>query len=132
MTFTEVCRAEVANFVHSRGRGGSREFWHHRLGHLNVMNVFALQSMLKGMNLRKISCPTSTLVCEICMEGKQYAVKWDNDVERQTTTSLEIVYSSISDPTRNVSVGGAINLLLLLMIFKEDVGSHDEIQRRTV
>ena len=75
MTFTEVYKTNVANFMRSRVGGSPVELWHCRLGHLNVRSIYALQSIVKGMNLGKTSPPTFTLVCEVYMESKQYVAK---------------------------------------------------------
>lgn len=76
------CRADVANFVHSCTGGNSVGLWHRCLKKVNVRNVYPFQSIVRGMILSKTSHPTSTLVCEICMENKQYAAKWSNDAVR--------------------------------------------------
>ena len=81
MTFIEVCGTDVANFMRSCVGGGRVELWYRRLGHLNVRSVYALQSMVRGMNLGKTFCPTSTLVWEACTEDKQYAAKLSNDAD---------------------------------------------------
>ena len=70
MTFTEVCEADAANFVCSRAGGGLMEPWHRRLGHLDLMSIYALQSMVRIMTLGKTSHHISTLVCKACMKGK--------------------------------------------------------------
>ena len=107
MCFKEVCGANSGDFVHLRGEGDSVEVWHHRLGHLDVRSIYALQSMVKGINLGKTSHPTTTLVCEACTEGKQYAAKWGNNEERLATKPLEIVHSGVCGPMRTTSIGGA-------------------------
>ena len=66
MTFSEACGVDVANFVCSHVGGGLVELWHCRLGYLNVRSVYALQNMVRNMNLGKTSHPTFTLVCEVC------------------------------------------------------------------
>ena len=75
MTFQEICGADSADCVHSHARGNSIELWYHRLGHLDVRSVYALQSMVKGTNVGKTSRPITILVCEAYTEGKQYAAK---------------------------------------------------------
>jgi hypothetical protein len=75
MTFKEVLGAHSADVEHSSVGGDSVELWHHRLGHLDVRSIHALQMMVKGINLGKTSPPITTLVCEACTEGKQYAAK---------------------------------------------------------
>lgn len=45
MTFKEVCGADAANFMHSLASSGRIEFWHCRLGHLDVVSVFAFHGM---------------------------------------------------------------------------------------
>lgn len=40
------------------------------------------------------------------MEGKQYAVKLLDDLERQATKPLEIVHLAVYGPMRNMFVGG--------------------------
>lgn len=72
MTFTEVCEVDLSDFGHSRVGGDSVELWHHRLGHLDEKSVYALQSMMKGISLGKISLSITTLVWA-CRKGKQYA-----------------------------------------------------------
>src|ERR1700738_1378054 len=84
-----------------------QELWHHRLGHLDVRNIYALQSMVNGINLGKTSPPVTTLVCEACTEGKQYAAKWGNNEEKLATKPLEIVHSGVCGPMNITSIGGA-------------------------
>ena len=69
------CKADVANFVHSRMGGNPVGLWHCCLKKVNVRNVYAFQSIVRGMILGKTSCPTSILVCKVCLEDKQYATK---------------------------------------------------------
>lgn len=71
-----------------------------------MKSVYALQIMIRGMNLGKTCCLTSTLVCETCTEGLQYAAMLDNDAKRQTIKPLEDVHSGVCGPMRNVSMGG--------------------------
>ena len=111
----------AANFVHSHARGGPVELWHRRLRHLNVRSVFTLQNMVRGMNLGKISHPTSTLVCKACIEGKQFATKWGNDTERVATKPLEIVHSDVCGFIRNMSVGGAKYFVIFVDDFSRKV-----------
>lgn len=66
MSSTKVHSAKATNFIQSLKRNGTRE-----LGHLNVKSVHVLQSLVSGMNLGKIHCPTFSLVCKICIEGQQ-------------------------------------------------------------
>jgi hypothetical protein len=105
MTFTKVCKADVANSMHLRAEGSLEKFWHHRLRHLNLRSVYALQSMVRGMNLGNFSLPTSTLICEACTEGKKYTTKLGNDEDRQVTKSLDIVHSSICGPNKEDAIG---------------------------
>ena len=107
MTFTEVHGAHSANSEHSRAGGDSVELWHHRLGHLDVRSIYALQNMVKGMNVGKTPPPANTLVCEACTECEQYAAKWGNNQEKLATKPLEIVHSGVCGPMRTTSVGGA-------------------------
>jgi hypothetical protein len=85
----------------------SLELWHHRLEHLDVKSIYALQSMVKGINVDKTSPPTTTLVCKACTVGNQYAAKWGNREERLETKLLKIVHSGVFGPMRTTSVGGA-------------------------
>ena len=107
MTFKELHGAHSTNLENSRAGGDSVELWHHRLGHLDVRSIYALQSMVKGINLGKTSPPTTSLVCEACTEGKQYAAKWGNNEEKLATKPLEIVHSGVCGPMRTTSIGGA-------------------------
>jgi hypothetical protein len=70
VTFTKVCEMHVANVAQTSTIDGALELWHRRLGHLNVKGVHALQNMVSGMNLGNMPCPTSSFVCEGCIEGK--------------------------------------------------------------
>lgn len=72
--FVNVHKANMANLVQFPMGDGTLEFWHHRLGHLKMKGVRMLQNMVSGMNLGKISCHSSSLLCESCIEGKQYKV----------------------------------------------------------
>ena len=105
MTFTEVCeRMRPTSCVHVREAVG----WSFgQLQHLDVRNVYAIQSMVRDMNLGKISCPTSRLVCKACTEGRKYAAKLGNDAEKQATKPLEIVHLGVYGPMRNTSADWA-------------------------
>ena len=97
------------------------------------MSIYALQSMVKGMNLVKTSRPTSTVVCKACTEGKQYATKLGNDEEMKVTKPLEIVHSDVCGPMENMYVGMVEYFITFFDdFFEEGVGLHDEIQRRVV
>ena len=70
LTLMKGWRADVANFVHSCMGGNPVGIWHRRLKKVNVRNVYAFQSIVRGMILGKTFRPTSILVCEICIEDK--------------------------------------------------------------
>ena len=59
------------------------------------------------MNLGKFSCPTSSLLCEACIESKQHRTVFPNEGGRQTTKPLKIVYSDGCGPMRFTLMGGA-------------------------
>lgn len=132
MTFTKVCGVDAANFVRSCVGGSPVELWHHWLGHLNVRSVYALQSMVREMNLGKTFPTTSTLVCDACTKGKQYAAKLGNDAERQAIKPLKIMHLDVCGPMKTHPWKGQSILLFLLMFFKYGVGLHDIIQMRVV
>ena len=69
-----------------------------------MKSVYALQNMVKGINLGETSPPVTTLVCKACTEGKQYAAKWGNNEERLVTKSLKIVHSGVCGPMRTTFV----------------------------
>lgn len=77
--------------------------------------------MVRNMNLGKTSRPTSTLVCEVCTEDKQYAAMLGNDAERQTTKPLKIVRLDICGPMKNISVGGTKKFVTLVDDFFKNV-----------
>ena len=79
INFVKVHEAEATNLVQSPTGDGALELWHRCLGHLNVKGVHTLQNMVSGMNLGKFSCPTSSLFCEACIEGKQHRVAFSNE-----------------------------------------------------
>jgi hypothetical protein len=114
MTFKEVCGANLANFVHPRTGSDSVELWHYRLMHLDVRSSYALQSMVKGINLGKTFPLINTFVCNACTEGKQYAAKWGNNGIMPATKSLEIVHSDVCGPMRTMFVGGAKHLVIFV------------------
>ncbi len=72
MTFTNVCEMHVTNLAQNSTIDGALELWHRRLGHLNIKGVHAFQNMVSGLNLGNTPCPTSSIVCEGCIEGKQH------------------------------------------------------------
>ena len=51
--------ADAANLVQSPTRDDALEFWHHRLGHLNMKGAHMLKNIVSGMNIGNFSCPTS-------------------------------------------------------------------------
>ena len=69
-----------------------------------MRSVYALQNMMRDLNLGKTSRPTFILVWEACTEGKQYVVKWGDDAERQAIKSLKIVHSDVCGPMKNTSM----------------------------
>jgi hypothetical protein len=87
-------RSGAINFVHSVAGNNPVKLWHRRLGYLDVRNVYILQSMVKGMDINKIPCPTSTLVYDAYTEDKQYATKWSNNGDMLATKPLKIVHFS--------------------------------------
>jgi transposase InsO family protein len=108
MAFTKVHEgADVVNMAQSSSNEGALELWHRRLGHLNMKSVHALQNMVSGMNLGKLKCPTSSLVCEGCIEGKLHRAAFPSDGGRRATKPLEIVHSDVCGPMRTTSIGGA-------------------------
>lgn len=117
MTFIEVSGADAANFVRSCRGGGLTELWHRRLRQLIARNVYALQSMIKGMKLGKSSHPTFKLVYKTCIGSKQYAVTLFDDLDKQTTKSLEFVHSDICDPMRNMSMERGMCFITFVDVF---------------
>ncbi len=107
MNFMKVHGVDAANLVQSPTGDGGLELWHRRLGHLNEKGVRTLQTMVSGMNLGKISCPTYSLVCEACIQGKQHRAPFPKEGGRRATKPLEIVHSDVCGPMRTTSVGGA-------------------------
>jgi transposase InsO family protein len=63
--------------------------------------------MVSGMNLGNIPCPTSSFVCEGCIEGKQHYKPFPSDGGMRATKPLEIVHSDVCGPMRTTSLGGA-------------------------
>lgn len=70
MSFTKVHGTDVVNLTQSLKKDGACELRHHWLGHLDVKSVYALKSLVNDMNLGKIPCPTSSLICETCIAAK--------------------------------------------------------------
>ncbi len=91
MTFTKVCEMHVANLAQTSTIDGALELWHRRLGHLNIKGVHALQNMVSGMNLGNMPCPTSSFVCEGCIEGKQHCKPFPSDGGMHASKPLEIL-----------------------------------------
>ena len=86
---------------------GVFKLWHRRLDHLNVKDVHTLQNMISGINLGKFSCPTSSLLCEVCIEGNQHRATLLNEGGRRVTKPLEIIHSDVCGPIRTKFMGGA-------------------------
>jgi hypothetical protein len=107
VTFTKVCDVHVANVAQTSTIHGALELWHCCLGHLNVKGVHAFQNMVSGMNLGNMPCPTSSFVCEGCIEGKQHHKPFPSDGGMRATNPLEIVHSDVCGPMRTTSLGGA-------------------------
>lgn len=74
-----IYKGDLANLVQLSTKDGVLELWHRQLGHLNIKSVHALQSIMSGMKIGKIPRPTFLLVCETCMEGKQYRASFLNN-----------------------------------------------------
>jgi hypothetical protein len=107
VTFTKGCEVHVANVAQTSTIDGALELWHCHLSHLNVKGVHALQNMVSGMNLGNMPCPTSSFVCEGCIEGKQHRKPFPNNGGMCATKPLEIVHSDVCGPMRTTSLGGA-------------------------
>jgi transposase InsO family protein len=107
VTFTKVCEMHVANVAQTSTIDGALELWHRRLSHLNVKGVHALQNMVSGMNLGNMPFPTSSFVCEGCIEGKQHRKPFPSDGGMRATKPLKIVHSDVCGPMRTTSLGGA-------------------------
>ena len=89
--------------------------------------------MVRDMTQGKTFCPTSTLVCKPCIEGKQYATKCSNDAERLATKALEVVYSGSCGPKRNMSIGRAMYFVSFIDdVLEESVDLYDDMQIKTV
>lgn len=106
--FMEVYVANAAKFEHSHEGGNPMEIWHRRLSHLNVKSTYALEYMVRGMNLDGSYAPTSTLICKACSEGEQYVMNLGNNAERRATKSLEIVHSGVCGPMKNMHGRGKV------------------------
>jgi hypothetical protein len=107
LTFTKVCEVHVANVPQTSTIDCALQLWHCRLGHLNVKGVHPLQNMVSGMNLGNMPCPTSSFVCEGCIEGKQHHKPFPSGGGMRATKPLEIVHSDVCGPMRTTSLGGA-------------------------
>ena len=105
MEFTTVYAADVANLAQASTNQAALELWHRRLGHLNVASVHALQNLVSGMNLGPR--PSSSLICEGCIEGKQHRATFPSNGGTRATKPLEIVHSDVCGPMRTTSMGGA-------------------------
>jgi len=49
-----------------------QQFWHGRLGHLNMASLKELDAMVDGMNLKEVSLHHN---CEGCIKGKHQSVR---------------------------------------------------------
>ena len=94
INYTMVHEVDAVDLVQLWERDGVLELQHHRLGHLNVKSVRALQSIVNGINPGKILCPTSLLICEECIEYKQHMPIY------LMIELLEIVHSSMYGPCK--------------------------------
>jgi transposase InsO family protein len=121
VTFTKVCEMHVANVAQTSIIDGALELWHRRLGHLNIKGVHALQNMVSGMNLGNMPCPTSSFVCEGCIEGKQHRKPFPSDGGMRATKPLEIVHSDVCGPMRTTSLGGARYFVMYIDDFSRKV-----------
>ena len=105
MDFTKVYAVDATNLAQASTNRGPLELWHRRLGHLNVTSVHALEKMVSGMNLGPR--PSSSLICEGCIEGKQHRAAFPSNEGTRATKALEIVHSDVCGPMRTTSIGGA-------------------------
>lgn len=70
MNFTKVHGTDALNLTQSLKKDGACELGHRRIGHLAVKSVHAFKSLVNDMNLGKIPCSTSSLICETCIAAK--------------------------------------------------------------
>jgi len=62
MTFIKVHGMDAAHWVQSSTKQEVLELWDHPLGHLNVKNVYAFESIVSDMNFGEMTCLTSFFV----------------------------------------------------------------------
>lgn len=86
-----------------------------------MKSVYALQSMVKHINLDKIFPPITTFVCKTCTMGNQYSAKWGNNEESLATKPLEIVYLDVCGPMRTTSLARAKYFVIFVDDYSRNV-----------
>lgn len=76
--FVKMHEAKATNYVQSPTEDDTLELWHRSLIQLNVKGVRTLQKIISDTNIGKFSCLTSSLFCEMYIEGKQLRVAFSN------------------------------------------------------
>lgn len=72
MNFEKVLETDATNLIQSPIGDGVLKHWHRRLRHLIVMDVHTPKNMVDGIKLNKFSCPTSSLLYEVCIKGPHF------------------------------------------------------------
>lgn len=70
-----------------------------------MKGVCALQNMVSGIDLGKLSSSTPSLSCEGCIEGKLHMVAFPNDGRRRASKHLEIVHLDVCRPMKITFIG---------------------------
>jgi hypothetical protein len=69
--------------------------WHERLGHLNMADVKKLTKLADGMAITETH--TDNMICEPCINGKQYQT-FNRTPSTRATERLELIHSDLCGP----------------------------------
>ena len=97
---------DAVNLMQSNRGDGGLQLCHRHLGHLNEKGVRALRSIVTGIDLTQVFCP-SPLVCETCIGSKQHRLPFPTERAKRATKPSKIVHSDVCGPMLTTSMGGA-------------------------
>lgn len=88
----------------------SGETWHRRFGHCNYNDLKLMQDGAVS-GLKSLSKISKNMVCEVCCEGKQTRLPF-NQSDNKTSEILQLIHADLCGPMEVNSLGGSRYFLL--------------------
>lgn len=73
--------------------------------------------MVGDTNLGKFFCPTTSSLCDACIESEQYRDAFPNKGGKRATKPLDIMHTGMYSPMRTKSIGGGRYFIIFINDF---------------